>query len=182
MAERIIDQLSPDTRKRYEAYVSSMRGAASPEWANMTISIKARRSLCNMLGEEPPEKWEEIGRKIPEVFTDPASREMSRYMFTNVPFHAEAQLRALKWVFPASWANDGEAYKEAYLKGFSYFFDELRNEDLTNYAPFSLNYEQQNARFRKMESSLTPDEEEAASMEQAQKTKYKDYINANKPC
>lgn len=157
MAERIIDQLSPATRKRYEAFAGSMRGAASPEWANMTISIKARRSLCNMLGEELPEKWEEIERKIPEVFTDPASREMYRYIVTNVPFYEEAQLRALKWVFPASWAeggaNDGEAYKEAYLKGFSYFFDELRDEDLTNYAPFSLNYEQQNARFDEVAKS-----------------------------
>lgn len=157
MAERIIDQLSPATRKRYEAFAGSMRGAASPEWANMTISIKARRSLCNMLGEELPEKWEEIERKIPEVFTDPASREMYRYIVTNVPFYEEAQLRALAWVFPASWANnganDGEAYKEAYLKGFSYFLSELRDEDLKNYAPFSLNYEQQNARFDEVAKS-----------------------------
>lgn len=152
MAERIIDQLSPDTRKRYEAYVSSMRGAASPEWLTMAMSIKDRRSLCSMLGTELPETWESVEARISEADITPASKEMYRYMFTNVPFHAEAQLRALKWVFPASWAdkdgaNDGEAYKEAYLKGFSYFFSELRDEDIKNYAPFSLNYEQQNARF-----------------------------------
>lgn len=133
MAERIIDQLSPDTRKRYEAYVSSMRGAASPEWLTMAMSIKDRRSLCSMLGTELPETWESVEARISEADITPASKEMYRYMFTNVPFHAEAQLRALKWVFPASWAdkdgaNDGEAYKEAYLKGFSYFFSVFRDK------------------------------------------------------
>lgn len=157
MAEdRLIDRLSPETRSRYEAFAESMRGAASPAWANMAMSINARRSFCKLLGTELPEEWERIETAINENkdFGSHASKEMWRYLFTNVPFHVEEQLRALAWVFPASWANnganDGEAYKEAYLKGFSYFLSELRDEDLKNYAPFSLNYEQQNARFDKV--------------------------------
>lgn len=151
MAERIIDLLSPETRKRYEAFTESMRGAASPAWATMAISLKDRKAFCKMVGAELPEEWEKAEAAADQLEAAPASREMYRYIVTNVPFHAIEQLKALAWVFPASWAdggaNDGEAYKEAYLKGFSYFFGELRDEDLSNYAPFSLNYEQQNARF-----------------------------------
>lgn len=150
MAEdRLIDRRSPETRRRYEAFVESMRGADLPAWAKIPMNINTYR----LLGTELPEYMEHIEAIASDskYFISPASMEMWRYMMTNVPLDEEAQLRALAWVFPASWAHNGanglEAYKEAYLKGFSYFFSRMRDEDLQHYAPFSLNYEQQNARY-----------------------------------
>ena len=145
MEERTIDQLSPETRKLCEAYLESMRGATPAEWETMAISVNARR----IFGEAIPEQLEKAVATIPELYKSPVDREMWRYILNYVPFQAKEQLKALKWVFPASWGDD-EAYKEAYLKGFSYFLDEMREEEEKSYAPLSLNYEQQNARFEKV--------------------------------
>lgn len=69
MAEdRLIDRLSPETRSRYEAFAESMRGAASPAWANMAMSIRAagKNTLAWTLkpcflpllrNGKPPKKW-----------------------------------------------------------------------------------------------------------------------------
>ena len=146
MAERIIDQLSPASRKRYEAFVASSRGVELPEWATLPISIKSRRSFCKSMGVELPEKYELI-EAVADEASSPIHRDMYRYIYTTVPIHAEEEIKALSWVFPASWAeaeaNDMEAYKEAYLKGYSYFFDDMRDEDLTTRLPFALSAQQE---------------------------------------
>lgn len=152
MDEKIILELmDPATRKRYEAFADSMRGASLPEWANMAMSVNARRDFCKLLGTELPKEIDSVEAKIGQVISQPAYRDMYRYMLTSIPLGGESELMASQWIFPASWrgngANDLAAYKEAYLKGFSYFFESMRDEVMNNCEPLSLSFDELNARF-----------------------------------
>lgn len=93
----------------------------------------------------------------------------------------EEAAQQISVLFASEWENAGDGLTTSCEEECNFFGAEATAYALDFLKALATDTEEA-ARFRKMESSLTPDEEEAASMEQAQKTKYKDYINANKPC
>ncbi len=140
--------LRPETVKKYEAFMESMIGAVIPEWGKMPMSINQRRSLCRRLGSSLPDEIKGIEASITADNTPLG--EMYRYMAENAPYASLDRIKAIEWIFPASWQSEVdnmEAYKEAYFQGYAYYLDRLHDEELKTFAPFSLSFAQMNERF-----------------------------------
>lgn len=85
-------------------------------------------------------------------------------------------------LFATEWENAGDGLTTSCEEECNFFGDEATRYAFDFLKALTTDVELA-ANFRKAESNLTPDdEEEAASMKQAQGTKYNEYIKANTPC
>lgn len=112
------------------------------------------------------------------------SQKVSTRIHGNSERLCEEAVRQINRLFSDEWANAGDGLTTSCEEEVMFFGAEANSYIMGVIKALATDMEQA-AELRKVEkniASLTPDEEEAASIKQAQESRYKDYINNNTIC